>query len=73
VTEAERKLWDGVDRRRPQRDRRDEAGMRRGRLLGLGLVLAGLPRVVGFLRGRRCLTRCSEGHTFGIGCLRRNW
>jgi hypothetical protein len=47
--------------------------MRRGLPLGLGLVLAGLPRVVGFLRGRRCLTRCSEGHTFGIGCLRRNW
>jgi hypothetical protein len=49
--------------------------MMRGVLLGLplGLMLAGLPRMAGYLQGRRCLTRCSEGHTFDIGCLRRNW
>jgi hypothetical protein len=47
----------------------------RGLLAGVlaGLLLAAAPRTVGYLQGRRCLTRCSEGHTFGVGCLRRNW
>lgn len=46
-----------------------------GLLVGvpLGLALAAVPRVVGYLQGRRCLTRCAEGHTFDVGCLRRNW
>ena len=49
--------------------------MIRGLLAGaaLGLLLAAAPRIVGYAQGRRCLTPCTEGHTFGIGCLRRNW